>query len=68
MMEKLMIDSVMTWATEYKVDSFRFDLMGHHMKRNMVKLREDLDALTVANSGVNGEIYVWRGWNSAGRR
>ena len=65
MMEKLMINSVMTWATEYKVDSFRFDLMGHHMKRNMVKLREDLDALTVANSGVNGEeIYVYgEGWN-----
>ena len=39
--------------------------MGHHMKRNMVKLREDLDALTVANSGVDGEeIYVYgEGWN-----
>ena len=65
MMEKLMIDSVMVWATQYKVDAFRFDLMGHHMKRNMLKLRADLDALTVANSGVNGkEIYVYgEGWN-----
>ncbi len=35
MMEKLMIDSVVTWARAYKVDGFRFDLMGHHMKRNM---------------------------------
>ena len=43
MMEKLMIDSVDTWATAYKVDGFRFDLMGHHMKRNMVKLRQNLD-------------------------
>jgi len=40
MMEKLMIDSVLTWARAYKVDGFRFDLMGHHMKRNMVKLRD----------------------------
>ena len=39
MMEKLMVDSVLTWAKDYKVDGFRFDLMGHHMKRNMLKLR-----------------------------
>ena len=65
MMEKLMIDSVDTWATAYKVDGFRFDLMGHHMKRNMVNLRDNLDSLTVANSGVDGsEIYVYgEGWN-----
>ena len=30
MMEKLMVDSVVTWARQYKVDGFRFDLMGHH--------------------------------------
>src|SRR5882724_11328044 len=36
MMEKLLIDSVLTWAKQYKVDGFRFDLMGHHIKRNMV--------------------------------
>ena len=34
MMEKLLIDSVVTWAKAYKVDGFRFDLMGHHMKSN----------------------------------
>ena len=27
-----MVDSVVTWAREYKVDGFRFDLMGHHPK------------------------------------
>lgn len=46
MMEKLMIDSVLTWAQAYQVDGFRFDLMGHHMKANMVKLRQALDALS----------------------
>ena len=31
-----MVDSVVTWATEYKVDGFRFDLMGHHPKATML--------------------------------
>ncbi len=65
MMEKLMIDSVLTWTTAYKVDAFRFDLMGHHMRSNMENLRTALDALTPENSGVNGsEIYIYgEGWN-----
>jgi pullulanase-type alpha-1,6-glucosidase len=65
MMEKLLIDSVVTWATQYKVDGFRFDLMGHHMKRNMLKLRQRLDALTLAHDGVDGsKIYLYgEGWN-----
>ena len=48
MMEKLMIDSVLTWARDYKVNGFRFDLMGHHSKQNMLNLRAALDGLTVA--------------------
>jgi len=65
MMRKLMIDSVLTWATEYKVDGFRFDLMGHHMVNDMVQLREALDALTQEADGVDGEmVYVYgEGWN-----
>jgi pullulanase-type alpha-1,6-glucosidase len=65
MMEKLMIDSVVTWAREYKVDGFRFDLMAHHMKRNIVKLRAELDKLTLERDGVDGKkIYLYgEGWN-----
>ncbi|PYQ18727.1 MAG: DUF3372 domain-containing protein, partial [Acidobacteria bacterium] len=65
MMEKLLIDSVLTWARAYKVDGFRFDIMGHHMNRNMVKLRQALDALTPAADGVEGtKVYVYgEGWN-----
>jgi pullulanase len=65
MMEKLMVDSVVTWATAYKVDGFRFDLMGHHMKSNMLKVRAALDALTLEKDGVDGKsIYVYgEGWN-----
>ena len=65
MMEKLMVDSVVTWAKDYKVDGFRFDLMGHHMMSNMLKVRAALDALTLAQDGVDGKsIYMYgEGWN-----
>ncbi len=57
MMEKLMVDSIVTWAREYKVDGFRFDLMGHHSKANMLKVRRALDEL-------DRDIYVYgEGWN-----
>jgi pullulanase-type alpha-1,6-glucosidase len=65
MMEKLTIDSVLTWATEYKVDGFRFDLMGHHPKAQMLKLREALDELTLEEHGVDGSniVLYGEGWN-----
>jgi pullulanase-type alpha-1,6-glucosidase len=65
MMEKLTVDSVVTWAREYKVDGFRFDLMGHHSRATMEKVRAALDALTVKRDGVDGKaIYVYgEGWN-----
>jgi pullulanase-type alpha-1,6-glucosidase len=65
MMEKLMIDSVVTWARQYKVNGFRFDLMGHHSRQNMLDLRAALDQLTVAGDGVDGKaIYLYgEGWN-----
>ena len=65
MMEKLMIDSLVTWARDYKVDGFRFDLMGHHSRANMLNVRAALDALTVENDGVDGSsIYLYgEGWN-----
>jgi pullulanase-type alpha-1,6-glucosidase len=65
MMEKLMIDSLVTWAREYKVDGFRFDLMGHHSKANLLNVRRALDSLTLARDGVDGRrIYLYgEGWN-----
>ncbi|MBK9094278.1 MAG: pullulanase-type alpha-1,6-glucosidase [Anaerolineae bacterium] len=65
MMEKLMVDSLVTWATQYKVDGFRFDLMGHHMKSNMETVRDTLWALTPDQNGVDGaSIYLYgEGWN-----
>ena len=63
--EKLMVDSVVLWAKEYKVDGFRFDLMGHHSKANMLAVRDALDELTLENDGVDGSsVYLYgEGWN-----
>ncbi len=65
MMEKLMVDSVLTWARDYRIDGFRFDLMGHHSKSTMLRIREALDSLTVESDGVDGaSIYLYgEGWN-----
>ncbi|MFF7139855.1 pullulanase-type alpha-1,6-glucosidase [Streptomyces nodosus] len=65
MMGKLVVDSLVTWAKEYKVDGFRFDLMGHHPKANIVAVRKALDALTPAKDGVDGKqiILYGEGWN-----
>jgi pullulanase-type alpha-1,6-glucosidase len=68
MAEKLMVDSVVTWAREYKVDGFRFDLMGHHSKQNMLAVRAALDGLTVEVDGVDGvdgsAVYLYgEGWD-----
>ncbi|MFN8443846.1 MAG: pullulanase-type alpha-1,6-glucosidase [Caldilineaceae bacterium] len=57
MMEKLMIDTLAIWARDYGVDGFRFDLMGHHMKANMEKVRDTLQA-------IDPTIYLYgEGWN-----
>ncbi|WP_261718178.1 pullulanase-type alpha-1,6-glucosidase [Streptomyces sp. FZ201] len=65
MMGKLVVDSIVTWAKEYKVDGFRFDLMGHHPKENILAVRKALDELTLKKDGVDGKkiILYGEGWN-----
>ncbi|WBB80186.1 pullulanase-type alpha-1,6-glucosidase [Micromonospora sp. WMMD882] len=65
MMGKLVVDSLVTWAKAYKVDGFRFDLMGHHPKANILAVRAALDRLTVARDGVDGKsiLLYGEGWN-----
>jgi pullulanase len=58
MMGKLMIDSVVTWATHYKIDSFRFDLMGHQPRSMMEALQKKVDAAAGKPIQLLGE-----GWN-----
>jgi pullulanase len=58
MMAKLMSDSVILWAKHYRIDSFRFDLMGHQPRAVMEKLKARLKAETGRDIQLIGE-----GWN-----
>lgn len=59
MMAKLMEDSLAVWTRDYKIDAYRFDLMGLHLKQNMVDIKAHLEAI---NSG----MYLYgEGWTMA---
>jgi pullulanase-type alpha-1,6-glucosidase len=67
MMERLIVDDLVHWARDYKVDGFRFDLMGHIMLRTIIKARDALASLTMEKDGVDGRsIYLYgEGWDYA---
>jgi len=58
MMARLMIDSAELWATQYGIDSFRFDLMGHQPRAAMELLRDRVNSATGREINLIGE-----GWN-----
>ncbi|MBU4189318.1 MAG: pullulanase-type alpha-1,6-glucosidase [Propionicimonas sp.] len=62
---KLMVDACRLWVKHYKVDGFRFDLMGHHSRANLEAVRAGLDALTLEADGVDGRTITMygEGWN-----
>jgi pullulanase len=57
MMGKLLTDSVLTWARDYKVDGFRFDIMAFHPKPLILDLKARL-------ARIDPTIYIYgEGWN-----
>lgn len=57
MFAKLIDDSVKTWVEAYKIDAFRWDLMGHH------PLKQIQQTLDIARE-VNPDVYFYgEGWN-----
>ena len=58
MMAKLMIDSAVLWAREHRIDSFRFDLMGHQPRAAMQRLQTAVNRATGRRIDLIGE-----GWN-----
>jgi pullulanase/glycogen debranching enzyme len=58
MMAKLMSDSMLLWTQQYKLDSFRFDLMGHQPKQVMVDIQNRLQKTLRKRIDFVGE-----GWN-----
>ena len=61
MMERLILDAVLTWARAYRVDGFRFDLFGHHPAAQARRIRSTLDRLTLERDGVDGRSIVLYG-------
>jgi pullulanase-type alpha-1,6-glucosidase len=57
MMEKLMIDSLIVWTRDYKIDGFRFDLMAHQPKSAMLKARAQVQEIDPDN------YFYGEGWN-----
>jgi pullulanase-type alpha-1,6-glucosidase len=58
MMAKLMIDSTSTWARDYQVDGFRFDIMGFTPLAVMKQLQ------TAVNKAAGRDIYLYgEAWN-----
>ena len=58
MMAKLMIDSAALWVREYRIDSMRFDLMGHQPREAMERLQKRANAEAGRPVQLLGE-----GWN-----
>ena len=58
MMGKLMTDSVVTWARDYKISSLRFDIMGHQPRSVMEAMKAKLKTATGRDIQLLGE-----GWN-----
>lgn len=65
MAQRWMVDAVVHWARAYRVDGFRFDLMGHHSRENMLAIRVALDGLSLAEDGVDGPgiLLYGEGWS-----
>ncbi|QTN29382.1 DUF3372 domain-containing protein [Rhodoferax sp. AJA081-3] len=58
MMGKLMVDSAVLWAKQYRIDSFRFDLMAHQPRAVMEALQARVNKATGRHVNLIGE-----GWN-----
>ena len=58
MMARLMIDSAVVWARDHRIDSFRFDLMGHQPRAAMQRLQKAVNQATGRHIHLIGE-----GWN-----
>lgn len=57
MMRRFMVDSLKYWLQEFKLDGFRFDLMGIHDITTMNRIRAMADAIDP------GIILLGEGWN-----
>ncbi len=62
MMSKLMRDTLVTWAGQYKVDGFRFDIMGFIPLTELHAAKTAVDAVAVGD-GRGHSYFYGEGWN-----
>ncbi|KAI7749860.1 hypothetical protein M8C21_027525 [Ambrosia artemisiifolia] len=65
MVDRLIVDDLLNWVVNYKIDGFRFDLMGHMMKSTMMKAKSVLKNLSRDKDNVDGSsIFLYgEGWD-----
>lgn len=61
MMDKLMVDSLKQWTTQYQFDGFRFDIMSQGSKNQMLAARDAIQALDPDNH------FYGEGWYKESR-
>jgi pullulanase len=60
MMEKLIIDTLVLNARDYKIEGFRFDILSFMFTYNVQDIQQALQALTIEKDGVDGsKIYLY---------
>jgi pullulanase len=60
MMEKLIIDTLVLNAKEYRIDGFRFDILSFMFTYNVAHIQQALRALNFEHDGVDGsKIYLY---------
>ncbi len=60
MMEKLIIDTLVLNARDYKIDGFRFDILSFMFTYNITHIQQALRALDLEHDGVDGsKIYLY---------
>lgn len=57
MMDKFMVDSLALWAEHYKIDGFRFDIMSHGSKAQMLAARQAIQTIDEDNH------FYGEGWD-----
>jgi pullulanase-type alpha-1,6-glucosidase len=68
---KLVVDTLVRWADQYKVDGFRFDIMGLMPKQLMLDAQAALNAVALADgrrtSASSPNVYLYgEGWSEGG--
>jgi pullulanase len=69
MVEKLMTDTLINWAVEYKVDGFRFDIMSDIPLAVMERAKVAVDAaVATASGGTRTSYWYGEGWANSTTR